>query len=673
MRQVYSYEIIEHTLIEMANGTRLAARIWLPQSPNSEQFPAVLEYLPYRKRDGTSARDESNYPWFARAGIAGVRVDISGHGDSDGDFDDEYSSRELAQGVEVINWIAKQAWSNGSVGMMGISWGGFNGMQIASMHPEPLKAVISIGTTVDRYNDDIHYKNGCHLDSDFYWSNMMLTYASRAPDPEVRNDWLELWKHRLDTQPFPLQTWLSHQRRDEYWQHGSVCEDYDGYRLPTLIIGGWADHYSNAPPTLAGKTDAVVKAVNGPWIHKYPHFAWPKPRMDFHAEAIAWWNHWLRPGASAESNAISVEDWPAYRAFIATAVKPGKERLSEDGQWVACEHWPLPDGSSGKTTLFLSPQAVLVNAAPVTSTLSVCSPQDCGISCGERFSLAPDADLAGDQRIDDGGSLVFKTPVLDEPLEVLGRPVLRAVVSIDKPLGNLCARLIDVHPDGSAFRVSYGVLNLAHRNGNANPQEMTPGESVTLEIELDECAYRFKAGHRLQLSISTAYWPAIQPPPSTVTANLTVGLDTHLTLPGSTGAEPYVMAEPERDDLFPAHPQHTPPISQRRVERDLQQGITHYLVYSDTGEEEVPEHGLCSQHIRDECWSIAPDDPLSASASGKHTWISTRGSWKTRIEVESKLHCDAQHYFLSASVRAWFGDELISEREWQDKILRDHT
>ena len=213
MRQVYSYEIIEHTLIEMANGTRLAARIWLPQSPNSEQFPAVLEYLPYRKRDGTSARDESNYPWFARAGIAGVRVDISGHGDSDGDFDDEYSSRELAQGVEVINWIAKQAWSNGSVGMMGISWGGFNGMQIASMHPEPLKAVISIGTTVDRYNDDIHYKNGCHLDSDFYWSNMMLTYASRAPDPELRNDWLEVWKHRLDcllyTSPSPRDATLS--------------------------------------------------------------------------------------------------------------------------------------------------------------------------------------------------------------------------------------------------------------------------------------------------------------------------------------------------------------------------------------------------------------------------------------------------------------------------------
>ncbi len=675
MREDYTFEVIEHTLIELADGTRLAARIWLPQSSSDELFPAVLEYLPYRKRDGTAARDESNYPWFARAGIAGVRVDISGNGDSDGDFDDEYSPRELEQGVEVINWIARQVWSNGNVGMMGISWGGFNGLQIAVMHPEPLKAVISIGTTVDRYNDDIHFKNGCHLDSDFYWSNMMLTYASRSPDPELRNDWLEVWKHRLATQPFPLQTWLSHQTRDAYWQHGSICENYSDYNVPTLIIGGWADHYSNAPPELARHASGVVKAVNGPWIHKYPHFAWPKPRMDFHKEAIAWWNHWLRPDAGKADETVrdTVEDLPAYRAFMATAVKPGKERLSEEGSWVACQQWPLDDSADNTATFFLAPQAGLEATAPEVSPLSICSPQDCGISCGERFSLAPDADLAGDQRIDDGGSLVFRTAVLDEAVDVLGRPVLHAVVAIDQPLGNLCARLIDVHPDGAAFRVSYGVLNLAHRNSNENPEPMKPGKAVAIEIRLDECAYRFKPGHRLQLSISTAYWPAIQPPPAAVTATFSLGADTYLVLPGSEGSEPYQMPEPARDDLFPSYPQHTPSIMQRSVEKDLQQGITHYRVYSDTGEEEIPEHGLRGQHIRDECWSICPDDPLTASATGEHTWISSRGNWQTRIVVKSNMHCDALRYYVKASVHAYLGEELISEREWLDEIPREHT
>ena len=262
----YSFRIIEHTMIELPDGTSLSARIWMPEpesdakQASDDTFPAVLEYLPYRKRDGTAPRDESTYPVFARSGIVGVRVDLTGHGESDGEFDDEYSPRELKQGVAVIEWIAKQTWCNGNVGMMGISWGGFNGMQIAAMNPPALKAVVSVGTTVDRYNDDIHYKNGCHLYSDFYWSNTMMTYSARPPDPLLRNDWQAQWKHRLENLPFPLHIWLSHQRRDDYWKHGSVCEDYANYTIPTLIIGGWSDLYQNAPPELAANTSGVVKA-----------------------------------------------------------------------------------------------------------------------------------------------------------------------------------------------------------------------------------------------------------------------------------------------------------------------------------------------------------------------------------------------------------------------------
>lgn len=675
MSNIYEFEDIEHTLVPLADGTRLAARIWLPKATDGELVPAVLEYLPYRKRDGTAARDESNFPWFARAGIAGVRVDITGHGESDGVFDDEYSQRELDQGVEVINWITSQPWCNGHVGMMGISWGGFNGMQIAAMHPEPLKAVISIGTTVDRYNDDIHYKNGCHLDSDFYWSNMMLTYASRPPDPQLRNNWQALWKERLRQQPFPLETWLKHQRRDAFWQHGSICEDYAGYTVPTLIIGGWADHYSNAPPTLAANAKGIVKAINGPWIHKYPHFAWPRPRMDFHAEAIAWWNHWLRPdpdvsSADTEKTGDSVDDLPVYRAFVATAVRPGKERRQEQGRWVACNEWPL----TGKPERFyLGSENSLQVAAPGEALKSICSPQDCGVACGERFSLAPDSDLAADQRIDDGGSLVFRSAVLDSPLEVLGRPVLRLSVAIDKPIGNLCARLIDVHPDGAAYRVSYGVLNLAHRHSNENPVPMTPGEFETIEIPLDECAYRFAPGHCWQLSLSTAYWPAVQPPPESVTATLALGSHCFIELPSTEGTAACEVPEPENQQLFPEYPLHSAASKERRVEHDLQQGITRYHVHSDSGEEEVPGHGMRTRHVRDETWSICPDDPATAEATGTHTWWSARGDWKIRTQIDTHIGCDLHHYHLKASVRAWIDEELISERDWNCQIERDHT
>ncbi len=271
-----SYKILENEYIALTDGRSLAAKIWLPITAESNPVPAILEYLPYRKRDGTSLRDQSNYPVFAAAGYAGIRVDISGTGESDGDYDDEYSPRELSDGIEVINWIAAQNWCTGDVGMMGISWGGFNSLQIAALRPPALKAVIAIGTTVDRYNDDIHYKNGCHLYSNLYWSSTMLCFASRPPDPTLVGDrWKEMWLHRLNTQPFPLEVWLNHQRRDTYWKHGSICEDYSAIQIPAMVISGWGDGYINAPPAMTANSQSVVSAINGPWIHKYPHFAWP--------------------------------------------------------------------------------------------------------------------------------------------------------------------------------------------------------------------------------------------------------------------------------------------------------------------------------------------------------------------------------------------------------------
>ena len=113
--------------------------------------------------------------------------------------------------------------------MMGISWGGFNCLQVAALKPPALKAVISIASTVDRYNDDIHYKNGTHLSAQLSWAATMLAYQSRAPDPALVGDrWRDMWLERLENEPFFMEEWLQHQRRDDFWQHGSICEDFDG-------------------------------------------------------------------------------------------------------------------------------------------------------------------------------------------------------------------------------------------------------------------------------------------------------------------------------------------------------------------------------------------------------------------------------------------------------------
>ncbi len=250
-------------------------------------MPAILEYLPYRKRDGTIVRDHLTHPYFAGHGYACVRVDMRGCGEADGVLEDEYSEQEQDDGVEVIDWIAAQDWCTGKVGMMGISWGGFNGLQIAALEPEPLKAIITLCSTDDRYADDIHYKGGCLLNENLGWGATMLAYSSRAPDPLLYGEkWYEAWMERLEAEPFLSARWLKHQRRDSYWKHGSVCEDYSRIKAAVLAVGGWNDAYSNAIPRMINGMTSPVRAIIGPWTHKYPHFAVPEPRIGFLQEAL---------------------------------------------------------------------------------------------------------------------------------------------------------------------------------------------------------------------------------------------------------------------------------------------------------------------------------------------------------------------------------------------------
>ena len=656
---------LENTFITLKDGRKLSARIWLPNDAHNKPVPAILEYLPYRKRDGTSPRDESTYPVFAEAGYAGVRVDISGTGESDGDFDDEYSPRELADGLEVMGWIEGQPWCDGNLGMMGISWGGFNSLQLAALKPDSLKAVIAIGTTVDRYNDDIHFKNGCHLYSNFSWSSVMLCYASRPPDPVLVGDqWKKMWLHRLRTQPFPLEIWLSHQRRDDYWKHGSVCENYDGIAIPSMVISGWADGYINAPPAMAENSRSVTTAVNGPWIHKYPHLAWPKPRMDFHGEAIAWWDRWLKDIENG------VEKIPAYRAYISEGIRPVGSRDFESGRWVSESQWPSLNIMN--TGFYLTESGKLDSRSGNNERMTLCSPQDCGIACGEFFTLKPGSEMPADQRIDDGGSLVFDSDVLTQPVEILGRPMLSLRMNIDKPVGNLAARLCDVHPDGMSYRVSWGVLNLAHRQSNEYPSPMTPGMDEDITIQLNECGYRFLPGHRLRLSLSTAYWPMVMPPPEVIMANIEMGRDSILTLPVRPGGDSIQVAEPANPNPLPNYENHSPDTHQRNVSRDIQNNLTHYRVFDDTGEDEVTSHGMRTRHTHEETWSISPENPLDSAATSEYICYMSRGDWRIRTVARSSMTCDASNYYLNASVDAYQGDELVNNRRWEKIIKRDY-
>lgn len=651
------FTVTETEWITLADGTRLAARIWMPEGAMADPVPAVLEFLPYRKRSGTEARDDSTYPVFAAGGIAGVRVDIRGSGESDGVIDGEYTPLELANAAEIIGWIAAQPWSNGAVGMMGISWGGFNCLQVAALRPPALKAVISIASTVDRYNDDIHYKDGCHLSAQLSWAATMLAYQSRCPDPAlVGARWREMWLERLRDEPFFMEEWLSHQRRDDFWKHGSICEDFDAVAVPALVIAGWADGYRNTPLKAVEGMGLRAKALIGPWIHKYPHFAWPKPRADFHAEAIRWWNRWLRDDPNG------AEDLPQVRAYVLDSVRPAPRRDFDPGRWIAKDLWTPPQ------TLRLHGPTLAPQPQP-GATVYLRSPLDSGTASGEWFTLKPDAELPQDQRGDDAGSLCFET-ALAQPLELLGRPSVTLRLSCDADVANLVARLVDVHPDGTASRICYGVLNLAHRDGNETPRPMPRGEMVQVTLRLDACGYRLPAGHRLRLALATSYWPTILPAPTDPGLTIDTG-SIALDLPLLGDCAEIAVPEPSNPDPLPRYIEHQPGQTWRRVIRDLGEGRTEYHIHDDTGLEEVPGVGMIHGEIREEVWSIRPGDPLSMQGHCRWQTRMQRGDWSVRTLSQAWMSCTETEWQLRAEVTAWEGDQIVSERSFERTIPRD--
>ena len=644
-------ETIRTEWITLADGTRLAATLWLPEGPGPH--PAVLEFLPYRRGDGTVRRDLSTYPAFARAGIAGVRVDSRGQGDSEGLFDDEYSPQELADAAEVIGWIAARDWSNGAVGMMGISWGGFNALQVAALRPPALKAVISLASTADRYNDDIHYKGGCLLSANVSWAGTMLSFTSRPPDPEVvGNRWAEIWRERLAAMPMLLETWLSHQHRDAYWKHGSICEDWGAIQCPVWVIAGYGDGYRNTPATIARGLEAPVRAMTGPWVHKYPHFAWPQPRADFLGLAVDWWKHWL----AGEERGVA--DWPAHRAFRIEGARPSAWRGRDAGAWLAAEPGPVREFALGDRGRLGGGASVAVEIA---------TPQHCGTAAGEYFALKPDAEMPADQRPDDALSACWESGVLEAPLDILGRPEVRARVAIDRPQGNLIARLVDVHPDGTAALICRGVLNLCHRDSQENPSPMVPGEAAEIALVLDETCYRLRPGHRLRLALSTAYWPLVLPSPAAVTATVLPG--ARLAVPGPGASAEIEVPEPADPAPQPEFPVLEAGHARRWVEHDLTGARVRYCLDEDSGLEEAPG-GMAMRETRAETWEIDPSDPEGAEGRLEFTSTRARGGWECRTRSIIRMTCRAEVYEVEAEQTAWEGETEFHTKRWAFTVPR---
>lgn len=643
--------------IPLPDGTRLAARLWRPEG--SEPVPAVLEFIPYRKRDNTLPRDETIHPWMAAQGYACLRVDLRGSGDSEGVFDDEYSVQELQDACGVIAWIAAQEWCSGTVGMMGKSWGGFNCLQTAALNPPALKAVVSVCASVDRFNDDVHYKGGCLLGENFAWGTLMLSYMSRPADPLLRPDWREDWLQRMETMPFLTERWTAHQARDAYWRHASVCEDYSAIKAAVLTVGGWADGYMNAPARLV-QNAAMARAIIGPWVHQYPHTAVPGPRIGFLAEMKLWWDRWLK---GIDNGA---EDLQPYRVFMQDSAPPDACAPGVPGHWLAEE---LPSPRVTDSTFPLGGDGVLGGHG--TPDLRLRTPQTLGLNAGEFYPMGLDGEMPGDQSGDDALSACFDLPCPDG-LALMGAATLNLTLSADQPHAFIVARLCDVAPDGRSRRITHGFLNLHHRSDP--PTSLTPGQPVDVTLMLDQMAYRLAPGHRLRLALSNSYWPFVWPSPRPVALHLTGGA---LVLPVHDGAAPECAFGPAEPPPPARLEVLEPGADSRQFQRDMITGAEELTVTNITPRLRNPDHGLETASTMIERWRIHPDDPLSAEAHTTWEQNFARGDWSVHTRVDASQTVTPTHFILHAALTAWEGPENdrseVFKRHFVAKVSRKHV
>ena len=661
--------VIRHTWIKMSDGCRLGARLWLPESADDERVPAILEYIPYRKSDLMAPEDARVGPWFAEHGYAYVRVDLRGAGDSEGVLLDEYLPQEQDDALEVLAWIEAQPWCTGSVGMIGYSWGGFNGLQIAARRPPQLKAVISMYSSDDRYADDVHYLGGCLNAADqLPWASVMLPYLALPPDPAAVGDaWRDMWLSRLRETPPHIDAWMTHQRRDDYWKHGSVCEDYGAIECPVYMVGGWADGYTNAVMRYVERHQGVCKGLIGPWAHGWPKDVAPGPSIGFLQECIRWWDRWLK----GVENGIDEE--PQLRVWMQEPYRPEVAHEAREGRWVVEKSLPSP--RIERRRLYLDDDSLAdepAEEAPLTHR----GVHRHGALAGSWCPYGHPGEFPSDQREEDALCLTFTSQPLPERVELLGRPRLRLACSVDKPLALVAARLTHISPDGTSTLVSRSALNLTHLNGHAEPKAMTPGSREIADFELDVVGQAIPAGNRLRLSLSTTYWPWLWPSPEQVELTVFTGPGSFLDLPvrppdpADDALAQFQPPEQSTGLAYQALEYHPGTVTIRRdpiagtIELDRNTGGNSRLRYVES-ETEITSRSM-------DRYSIQWDDPLTARLTCERVIGLARGSWDVRVETTSTMTSDLDSFHLDDTLEAYEGPHRVFVKTWSRSIPRDH-
>ncbi|MEX2502980.1 MAG: CocE/NonD family hydrolase [Trueperaceae bacterium] len=659
--------LLRHVRIPMRDGVHLSADLFLPKGEGP--WPVVIEYLPYRKDDRSHPR-QALQAAMARRGIAGCRLDVRGTGSSEGILNDEYTETEQLDGVDAIAWLAAQPWCNGSVGMWGISYGGFDALQVAMHRPPALKAIVPVMFTDDRYGEECHYDGGS-VRALYTWSDyplMMVALNALPPHPDASDaPWLQRWRDRLEQQEPWVLPWLEHQVDGDYWANGSLNRDYGSVRCATFLIGGWRDGYPNAPLRTFAHLTCPKKVWVGPWTHMLPHEAFPGPKADYLEEAFRFFDHWL----NGTENGVMDED--PVRLYVQEHGAPAAIPGDWPGRWRADPSLPETDDREWRLA-----EGGRLDPASGDGDADADQVADADLdaaSCAD-VPYDPTVGTTGgiwcwatpvEQGEDDARSLLFDAAPLTVPLEIVGAGAVTFEVAFDRPVAGLAVRLEDVAPDGTSVKVTRGYRNATRRGSMFEPTPLPAHEPVRLTVPLDATAWRFRPGHRLRLAVACGEWPAIWPTPHPFRArlrldrcrlSLPVALDEGrpLQLPAPAALSPLADASGAADDVW-------------RTERDRLSGTSTVEVRKANAVRSLvraTEMDLAKRVVA----RLDPHDPARAVVEGSNTMHLRDFGHEVRTEATARMQGDEHAFHVQIRLTVQLDGEPFFERRWDRSVPR---
>jgi uncharacterized protein len=511
--------------VPMRDGVRLSANVFLPADPAPRS--AILVRTPYGKGSGLIP----NYQVFVDHGYAVIVEDVRGRYDSGGAFSP--LTQEPKDGDDTINWIARQPWSNGKVGMIGGSYLGIAQWKAALSGNPHLKAIFPVVSGDDDYRDRFYSTGGAlKLGHRLEWLAENRKMRGYAPDFNKFIWHLPLRTADVSATGGADSEWkdaINHPAFTAFWKGISTREHLNDIHIPVFAVGGWYDNFAESDLdayAAVHKRSGLNHILIGPWPH---NMSYKFADADFGAHAsvpvrslqLQWFDQWL------EGKDTPVASAPSAQVFLM-----GANRWEEFREWppAAARTWRLYLDSGGHANS-LGGDGMLKEHLPriAATDAYIYDPRDPAPTRGGAVCCNPVIFPWGplDQRPVEKRRdvLVYTTEPLADDVTVLGPVKVVLYVATDARDTDFTAKLVDVFPSGNARILSDGILRLRYRVSLEKAQLAQPGKIYKVVIDAGVTGNVFQKDHRIRIEISSSNFPKFDRNPN---SGGSIADETHL-------------------------------------------------------------------------------------------------------------------------------------------------